>query len=457
MATNIIEYPNNPNDIHQYANDINIGIQRYIFKDKVNSRLVADALLSEFKFITYRETKSIFFYEHGIYKPNGIEFIKREVRTRLGTYFRKNHSDEVIEHIRIECTVELEKINAEKHLINLNNGIFDTKEWTFKPHDPSFLSTVRIPVDYDPDAKCSVINYFLDSCVSAEDKQTLLEWAGLMLVPETKFEKFMLLHGISGSGKSTFINLLTALVGKPNTSSIPLQKLVSTKDKFYIASLHNKLMNQCADIESSTIYDTAMIKQLTGKDLITGEKKFENCFNFYNTARLLFSCNTAPNLHNKEDTAFYERLLIIEFNNKFRGTDKEDKNLEGKLTSNEELSGFLNLALAGLKAILKNGRFTNDRSAKDTADLYTIKSNPVFKFAEDCIVSSPNNTLKTEIYAAYCNWCLQNELGKPLASNIFGQKMKALGYLSDQLGDRMRYYESIALRGKNSISKLSKK
>jgi putative DNA primase/helicase len=431
---------------------------KYMIDGKFNPKLMADALMAEFNFFTYAETNNIYVYEDGIYKPTGTQFISKEMKRRLGTYFRRGQIAEVTTQIKIECMVELSKINSETHLINLINGTFDTKEWTFKPHSPHVLSTIRIPVDYDPSAKCSVINYFLDSCVSTEDKQTLLEWSGLMLVPETKFEKFTLLHGISGSGKSTFINLLTALVGKSNTSSIPLQKLVNAREnKFSVVNLYGKLMNQCADIESSEIYDTAIVKQLTGKDLITAERKFEQSFDFYNTARLMFSCNVAPDLHNKNDDAFYERLLIIEFNNKFRGTDKEDKNLEGKLTSNEELSGFLNLALAGLKTILKNGRFTNDRSAKDTADLYTIKSNPVFKFAEDCIVSSPNNTLKTEIYAAYCKWCLQNDLGKPLASNIFGQKMKALGYLSDQLGDRMRYYEGITLKGKSSIEKGTKK
>ena len=415
---------------------------------KFNPKLMADALSAEFHFFTYAETESIYVYKDGVYKRNGIQFIKREMLERLGTYFRTGQVPEVTAQIKIKTMVNIDDINSQTHLINLNNGIFDTKEWKFKKHDPSFLSTIRIPVTYDPDAKCPVINRFLDDVVSQKDKQTLLEWSGLMLILETKFEKAMMLCGSGGNGKSTFLNLLTALIGTKNTTSISLQNLVDEKtNRFAIAQLYGKLMDICADIPSTKIHNSAKFKQLVGKDQITGERKFEHAFDFYNTARLIFSTRTLPNLAEIDDEAYYRRWLIVEFLKRFTSDSDvpDDKDLQDKLTTDSELSGFLNLVLEGLHTILENGRFTHELSIQDTADLYKKKANPVYKFTEECIVSSPNDASKDEVYIGYLIWCELNN-AKPLEKNVFGKKMKELDYMSIQKGDRKYYWEGIAIK-----------
>ncbi|HZK69958.1 MAG TPA: phage/plasmid primase, P4 family [Clostridia bacterium] len=418
---------------------------KYMIDGKFNPKLMADILLSEFHFFAYAETESIYVYEDGIYKPTGIYFIKKEMLERLGKYFRIGQVKEVTQQIKIKSMIDRYKINSERHLINLNNGIFDTKEWKFKKHDPRFLSTIRIPKTYDPDAKCPIINRFLDDVVSQKDKQTLIEWSGLMLIIETMFEKAMMLCGSGGNGKSTFINLLTALIGDENTTAIPLQKLIDeNNNKFIVAHLHEKLMNVCADIPSTTIHNSDMFKRLVGKDKITGEHKFGHPFEFYNPARLIFSARIIPNLAEIGDEAYYRRWLIVEFLNRFTG-ESDDKDMQNKLTTDTELSGFLNLALAGLKTILQNGRFTHELSIQDTAYLYIKKANPVYKFSEECIVSSPNDILKNEVYLEYLRWCEQyNE--KPMNNNIFGKNMKALRYLSVQKGDSKYYWEGIAIK-----------
>ncbi|MHB8100922.1 MAG: DNA primase family protein [Methanosarcina sp.] len=418
---------------------------KYMIDGKFNPKLMADILLFEFHFFTYAETESIYVYEDGIYKPTGIYFIKKEMLERLGKYFRIGQVKEVTQQIKIKSMIDRDKINSERHLISLNNGIFDTKEWKFREHDPSILSTIRIPRTYDPDAKCPVINRFLDDVVSQKDKQTLIEWSGLMLIPETKFEKAMMVSGPGSNGKSTFFIILTDTIGEENTTAIPLQKLIDEKNnKFIVAHLHEKLMNVCADIPSTTIHNSDMFKRLVGKDKITGEHKFGHPFEFYNTARLIFSARIIPNIAEINDEAYFRRWLIVEFSNRFTG-ESDDKDIQAKLTTDAELSGFLNLALEGLHTILENGRFTHELSIKDTADLYVKKANPVYKFSEECIVSSPDDILKNDVYLEYLRWCEQyNE--KPMDNNIFGKKMKALRYLSVQKGDSKYYWEGIAIK-----------
>lgn len=439
--------------VETMATDLMTGLvsdhSKYMIEAKFNPKLMADALMRDFYFFTYAETEAIYVYEDGIYKPTGINFIGKEMLRRLGTYYRKNQVAEVIDQIKKQTMIDIDQINSEKHLINLKNGLYNIKEKKFKPHDPNFLSTIRIPVDYKPDAKCPEIEKFLDAVVKSEDRQTLLEWSGLMLAPETKFEKAMMLVGTGGNGKTTFLNLLTALIGKKNTSSISLQKLTDDTNRFAVAQLYGKLMNSCADIPSTKIHDSAMFKLLVGKDLITAEKKYEHAFDFYNTARLIFSTKTAPNPDDITDRAYFRRWLMVEFPFTFSGTPDDDKDLETSLTTDVELSGFLSLALDGLKTILKNGKFTYELSIEDTADLYKQKSNPVYKFAKECIVSSQADTLKIDVYVAYLVWCERNNEENPLENNIFGKKFKALGYESFQKGDRKWYHESITIKTSN--------
>jgi phage/plasmid-associated DNA primase len=80
-------------------------------------------------------------------------------------------------------------------------------------------------------------------------------------------------------------------------------------------------------------------KLLKGRDL----------FFFENYAKLIFSANQIPK--SPEDTdAFFRRWEIINFPNQF--LQNADKKIMKKLTISEELSGFLNFAINGLKRLL---------------------------------------------------------------------------------------------------------
>ena len=54
--------------------------------------------------------------------------------------------------------------------------------------------------------------------------------------------------------------------------------------------------------------------------------------------------------------AYYRRWVILPFDRIFEG-EKEDTDLISKLTTEEELSGLLNLAQKGLTKLIKEGGF----------------------------------------------------------------------------------------------------
>jgi phage/plasmid-associated DNA primase len=86
---------------------------------------------------------------------------------------------------------------------------------------------------------------------------------------------------------------------------------------------------------------------------LLAERKFTSPFKFVNYAKLIFSSNQIPITPDETD-AFFARLIIINFPNQYLG-DKADPYLIEKLTTEQELSGLLEVVLKRLPRVLKNG------------------------------------------------------------------------------------------------------
>ena len=95
---------------------------------------------------------------------------------------------------------------------------------------------------------------------------------------------------------------------------------------------------------------------------------------------MVFSANKIPD---SDDTshAYYKRWLILAFERSFTEGTK-DTDLIHKLTTDEELSGLLNMALVGLRQLEKEGGF-RDIAVEDVKRDYERKSNTVKAFLED--------------------------------------------------------------------------
>ena len=385
---------------------------------------LADEILNENHFITLSDTEVIYHYNDGLYKVGGKSEIQKIAQHKLGDYSAKRHLNEVVSYIQLKTMVDRKSLNMDKHLINLENGLYDINTGILKSHNPSVLSTARIPVSYDPDATCPNMDKFLSEIVAPDDQQVLVEWAGYALIPDTRIHKAVMLLGNGANGKSVYLNFLTCFIGEMNTSSESLHDLVN--NRFSTANLYGKLLNVCPDLPNTKIFDNSKFKNLSGGDKTTrGERKFEGAFDFGNTARMIYSANEVPQMI-KGGFATDRRWILIDFPNTFEG-ENVDINLIEKLTTPEELSGFLNRALPALEVLLENGKFSYTKTVQDVQRMYLINSNSVAAFADECIESGAENTPKRVVYDEYKNWCENNEI-MPKTNNVFGGIFKDLGY-----------------------------
>jgi len=382
---------------------------------------LAIELMEKFHYITRKSDETIFVYhpEKGIYTSDGEAHIKTEAKKALGKYLRRNRQNEVINYII--CSTLKDVKETPPQLIALRNGIFDFETGELKEFDMEYFILNALPVEYNPQADCPKIKKFISEIVCEEDVPVLQEVTGYCLHREYSIHKAVMFIGEGANGKSTFMELLRSMLGNENISTEPLQNLET--NRFAIVSLYGKLTNIYPDLSDRALKSTGLFKMLTGGDTISAEHKFKDRFCFKNYAKLIFSANKIPESPD-DTTAFFRRWIIINFPRQFLPNDpKTDENLLKKLTTEEELSGFFNWALEGLRRLLENGKFSNAKSVEETRQQYIRASDPVKAFAMDCIEQKAGNVIpKDDVYNAFIQYC--QELNLPtVPKNSFSMKL----------------------------------
>jgi putative DNA primase/helicase len=189
------------------------------------------------------------------------------------------------------------------------------------------------------------------------------------------------------------------LLGPENISSVTLPNL---QDQFHRVTLHRKLVNMAAELNSMTVNQSDYFKRIVSGDTIDAAHKHKPVFSFRPYARLVFAMNRMPQV---KDTShgFYRRLILVPFKRKFEGDDA-DKRLSNKLMA--ELDGIFLWALEGLERLYRNDGFTEPQSSRKRLAGYKRANNPVVAFVEACCELEPDaSTKKQELYERFKEYC----------------------------------------------------
>jgi len=430
---------------------------RYIVRNKkdepikVKIKPLIDDLINEFVFKTVFGfvRDDILVYENGVYTYDAEKVIRRECEERVGAPMMTTHTaGEIRNHIARRTFTDREGFNTEKYIINLENGLLDINSMELKPHAPEFLSTIRIPIAYDPQATCPKIQSFLDNILRPNDKNIILQFFGYSLIPDYSIPVVLVLLGEGSNGKTQLLRLLAKFIGPRNFTAVSLQDIED--NSFAISNLEGKLLNMQGDLSSKRLSGIGMLKQLSGQDPLFANRKHRDAIQFDNFARLVFASNKPPQI--EEDTlAIWRRILPLDLPNKFEGQN-DIKHIVETIATPWEMSGLLNLALEGLRQVLDKGDFSYLGSYEDRAKHYTIASDPARAFTEErCDIGKELKVLKPEMYEAYSKFCKEKKVqlsGEP----VFGKDLRSVpgSNITDQQihekGVRVRWWVGIALK-----------
>ena len=319
------------------------------------------------------------------------------------------------------------------HLIAFKNGLYNIIDGSFAGFTPEHIITNKIPWDYTPRAYCPLVDNVLNrlSCNDAEIRALLEEVAGACLYRDNKLGggKAVILVGDKSNGKSTYIEMLHAMLGDRNISTLDFKEL---DDRFSTAMLFGKLANLGDDISDSFKEDVAIFKKIATGESIKAENKGKDAFQFIPYAKLIFSANNIPRMKDPTGAAM-RRLLTIPLNAKFSENDSDyDPQIKVKLTQQDAMEYFILLAISGLKRVLKNKHFTVSQKVQQAKTDYEQENNPILAFIEDCRndngdVKGIYNEATREVYIRYDEFCIKNNF-RPVNRLTFSKQLnQALG------------------------------
>jgi len=415
---------------------------------------IADVFLKNFHFVTIAETKEILIYENGIYKEGAEAFIENQIENIVPPEaITKNLIEEVLGHIQRSTYVPLEQINSNPYILNFKNGLFNIRTFELKPHSPEFISTIQIPVEYKPEAKCELWEKVVSEDLYPEDVEILREAFGYALFPDNRAQKMFIFLGAGSNGKSLILHVLQELLGKQNVANVSPQTLAT--NNFALSELKDKLVNLYADLPSFTIFSTGNLKALVSGDRLLADVKYKKPFHLRNRAKFFFSANVLPKVTDNT-VAFFRRLIIIPFPKTF-DENNADPELFDKLTTPEALSGILNWALEGLKHLMQNNfKFSYTKTVDEIMEQYTRASDPIKAFLDEETIEDPEAWIpKQELYSAYVDYVNSQKLQAPVSQTTFFRNLLKYRKLATERknvkGERIFAY--IGIRLKNAREK----
>jgi putative DNA primase/helicase len=355
-----------------------------------------------------------------------------EGRIRAMVNLAKSESDIVI---------GADKLDAGEMLLNCTNGVLDLETGNLLAHAREFLCTKNLNIPFDKDASCPRWFEFLDQIF--ERNQSLINFlqraVGYSLTGKTIEQVLFLLYGTGANGKTTFIEIMKALLG-PYAKQANFETFLAAK----MPSNHNDLARfqgarfvAAVEAGEGRTLDETIVKQVTGGDSITTRFLYKEYFEFRPQLKLWLVANDKPRVVGT-DEAIWRRIRLVPFNVTIPPS-KRDKQLLEKLMA--ELTGILAWAVEGCLDWQKHG-LGEPVEVQEATSQYRTEMDTLESFMnERCERGAQYSVLAANIYDGYKKWC-EFTLEHPMTQQKFGLRLRKMEFTSTRLRGQ-RYWQGI--------------
>lgn len=284
-------------------------------------------------------------------------------------------------------------------LIALKSKTYNTVTDDLTPHDADDFTTRKLLVDYKKDAKCTawldILERIFQDFPVADRKEIvsfLQEWFGTAIGGGKQWQdtralrKMLLLHGVSGTGKTTIADVCKAFFSDAYNCASTMDELCRP---FGTEALVGKRASIVDDgIGKDTKIDAKLFKRLITGEQISVGRKYKSALNFRFHGPLLWTTNNRPAVAD-ESNALYDRIIVLPINHVFpKEQGKKDFGKYGSavefLRAKGEFSGILNWAMDGLDRAMTRGHFEIPRVASEASDAYRQHNDVIYAFLKQC-------------------------------------------------------------------------
>jgi putative DNA primase/helicase len=319
------------------------------------------------------------------------------------------------------------------------------------PPTPNFFCTYALEFDFNLDADPPVEWLRFLRSLWRDDQQstdTLQEWFGYCLVPDTRQQKILTLIGPKRAGKDTIGRVLSHLVGTENTAG---PTLASLANPFGLAPLIGKPLAIVSDARITGRTDSGIIIErllaISGEGRVTIPRKYIDDWTGKLPTRFVLISNELPRLTDASG-ALASRLVILRFTESFYG--KEDKELFDRMIP--ELPGILIWAMEGWRRLRDRGHFVQPDSGKALIQTMEELSSPALAFVADKCEIGPGKEIECKLlFDHWRDWCSSIGRKEPGTVQSLGKDLAAAcpqvtTYATNRQGVKLRFFRGIDVK-----------
>jgi putative DNA primase/helicase len=325
----------------------------------------------------------------------------------------------VTELTRIKVYIPDERWDADPDILVCKNGALRISTRELGDHRPGHYATSAVPYDYAPEAVPAIWRYFLENTVPAA-APFLQEFAGYALTTEMAHELAVWLFGPPGSGKSTFIAGLAAMLGH-RAGILGLADL--ERSRFTLADLPGKTLVVASEQPSSYLASTNTLNAIISGEPIQVERKYHDPFTVIPKAKVCWAMNELPRVADA-NSGLFRRVKVVTFPE----LPEDQRDPEIKRHIEQEGAGILNWALIGLRRLKERGYFEVPAGVADATKQFREHNDVPALFVEDRCIKEPDAEVQAaKLYREYRYWCEENG-HRPQSSTRLADDWRRLGF-----------------------------
>ena len=331
--------------------------------------------------------------------------------------------------------------------VAFNNGVLNIITNEFSDFTPDKVITNKIPHNYRPDAKSDLLEKTMRKLACNDDSVEALLYEALSysLLRRNELRKSFFLLGDKHNGKSTFLDLLSTMLGEENVSNLDLADVGS---EFKTAEIAGKLANIGDDISDEFMSNTSIFKKVVSGEAMTVNRKYQKPVTMTSRAKFYFSANSLPRLGRGKDTgALVDRMIVIPFNASFSKKDPDfDPFIKYKLREESVIEALIVKCISHLRDVMANEAFTRCELVESEIKEFEVSNNPIILFFDDLEEEDYLYDPTDIVYKKYTGFCYSNNV-QPVSNIEFSKQIRKRFNLEVKQRrdgkERKRYYVKI--------------
>lgn len=318
--------------------------------------------------------------------------------------------------------------DANPWLLNCQNGTINLKTGKLQPFNKADYITRICSASFDENCATPLWDTLLETITKgdADTIRYMQKALGYALTGDTSEQAMFMLYGTGSNGKSTFLNIFSAVMNTyaQSASSDAFMQKKNESVNNDIARLKGARFVTAIEMEENKRLAESLIKSMTGGDKLVTRFLYGEYFEYVPQFKVFLAANHKPIIRDTTHS-IWRRIKLMPFENTFTEANR-DKHFADKIMA-KEMPGILAWAVKGCLLWQREG-IQDPPSVKRATTEYRTEMDSFATFFEECCDAREGVRVSNKMLrSSYDEWCKDN--GEyALSQRPFSQKLLEMGF-----------------------------